>query len=400
MEGQTRGVPTLFVLPFIQVVVGALLFLSLLFGQREITALTLLVFVMTGGTKLWAMMSLRGLQCRLMVDKRKMFANETLTVRVHAENGKLLPLLLQLKVAVHPTLHPSPGETVLTKETSLLWYQRFHCQWELIARRRGVHQIGPLYLFAGDPFAFFSQREKAGDSYHILVYPRLVPLKSFPLPRHDFFGCPGDKSPVNDPVYILGTRDYQPGQCAKYIHWKASARHNILQEKVFEPTKQEKLLLVIDVEQFAEANARKQFERTLEVVASLALKLDRGGHAVGLVTNGVLTGGGSSIVPVARSHRQLPAILEVLARLEMKPQRGLMEMMRSSLDLPWGVSGAYFSYEEDGEIAVVEQYFANRKTPVVFFVTRLRAAAEKERPKLRREIRRTEDLSLQEKDGP
>jgi uncharacterized protein (DUF58 family) len=398
MEGQERGIPTVFVIPFIQLVVVALLFLSLLFGQRNMTALTILVLGMAGGTKLWAMMSLKGLKCRLAVDKRKMFAGEKLTLRIQVENGKLLPLLLQIKVPVDPSLHPSSTETVLTKETSLLWYQRFHFQWELTARRRGVHQIGPLTIFAGDPFAFFSRRERAGDSYHILVYPRLVPLKSFPLPRHDFFGCPGAKSPVNDPVYILGTRDYQPGQSARYIHWKASARHDILQEKVFEPTKQEKVLLVVDVEQFAAANARRNFERTLEVVASLALKLDRGGHAVGLVTNGMLTGGGSSVVAIARSHRQLPAILEVLARLEMKPRMGLVEMMRSGLNLTWGVSGACFSYD-DGAIAAAEQYFSNRKTPVVFFLSRRQASSEKDRPKLRREIRRIGDIYIETKDG-
>lgn len=251
MEEQERGIPTLFVIPFIQFAVGALLFLSLLFGRRDMTVLTILVLGMTGGTRVWAMASLRGLKCRLMISKRKMFAGETLTARVQAENGKILPLLLRLKVPLSPTLHPSPGEVVLTRETSMLWYQRFHFQWELTARRRGVHHIGPLYIFAGDPFAFFSRRERGGDAYQILVYPRLVPIKALPLPMQDFFGCPGAKSPVNDPVYILGTRDYQHGQSAKHIHWKASARHDVLQEKVFEPTKQEKVLLIVDVEQFA-----------------------------------------------------------------------------------------------------------------------------------------------------
>ncbi len=397
MEVQERGIPTLIVIPFIQIAVGVVLFLSLLFGQRNMTILTILVLGIAGGTKLWAAMSLKDLKCRLAVDKRKMFAGEKLTARIYAENGKFLPLLLRLRVPLDPSFHPSPGETALTREASMLWYQRFSFHWELTARRRGVYQIGPLSIFAGDPFAFFFRRERTGDSYSVLVYPRLVPIRDFPLPRHDFFGCPGSQSPVNDPVYVLGTRDYQPGQSARYIHWKASARHNVLQEKVFEPTKQEKVLLVVNVEQFAGANAKKKFERALEVVASLALKLDRGGHAVGLVTNGTLTGGGSSIVPVARSHRQLAAILEVLARLEMKPRMGIRELMRSSLDIPWGVSSAYFTYA-DREIAAADEYFTSRKTPVVFFVSRL-TSMEEERPRLRRGIRRIEDITIESRTG-
>ena len=85
-----------------------------------------------------------------------------------------------------------------------------------------------------------------------------MPLGPLSLPRRDFFGVPGGESPVDDPVYILGTTDYQNGRPAKYIHWKASARHHRLQEKVFESTEQEKILLVVDVDQFVKAEAEDE----------------------------------------------------------------------------------------------------------------------------------------------
>ncbi len=390
MAVQDRGVPTLFVIPLIHVVLGILLFISLLFGQRELTGLTLLIFGMIGGTKLWARASLKDLVCRLTVDKSRMFPGEKLTATVNAENGKILPVWLQLKVPVSPELHTIPGETILENEGGLLWYQREKFQWELTARRRGVHYLGPLNIFAGDIFAFFSRRKKTKEFHQIIVYPRLVPLKLFSLPMHDFFGCPGAKSPVQDPVYILGTRDYQHGRSAKYIHWKASARHERLQEKVFEPTKQEKILLVVDVEQFAQRNARMEFENTIEVVASLAERLDRGGHAVGLVTNGAIKGKGSSIVPIARGHRQLPAILETLARLEMKPRMGPTDLMLYGLVLTWGLTCVHFSYEGDGKILASEEYFTNRKTPVIFFVSRF--PEEKKLPKMRHQVHRLEEI--------
>ncbi|MBW1691959.1 MAG: DUF58 domain-containing protein, partial [Deltaproteobacteria bacterium] len=49
---------------------------------------------------------------------------------------------------------------------------------------------------------------------------------------------------------MLGTRDYQNWRPARHIHWKASASHNRLQEKVFEPSEQEKVLLAVEVSQF------------------------------------------------------------------------------------------------------------------------------------------------------
>jgi uncharacterized protein (DUF58 family) len=395
MEVPDRGVPSLFIIPPIQFLVGILLFIALLYGQRDLIVLTLLVLGVMGGARLWARMSLSGVQYRLRVDKQKVFPGEPLTLRITAENAKLLPIWLEMKIPIGSLLQHSSGEKVLTKESSLLWYQKTDFQWELTAGRRGVYEIGPLHILAGDLFSFFSRRKRAEEFHSIIVYPRLVSLKSISLPRLDFFGVPRAKSPVQDPIYILGTRDYQYGQPSKYIHWKASARHNRLQEKVFESTQQEKVLLVVDVNPFARLKAEEDFERTLEIVASLAVRLDQQGHSIGLVTNGVVKGGGSAIVPVARNNQQLPAILELLARLQMKPERDLKDLLPRSLALAWGISCVYFSHQEDDTISVKE-YFRQRKTPVVFFVRRPHFPAGEDRPEIRPMIHRMDDLCTKE----
>jgi hypothetical protein len=175
---------------------------------------------------------------------------------------------------------------------------------------------------------------------------------------------------VHDPVYILGTRDYQHGRPAKHIHWKATARHHKLQEKVFEPSAQEKVLLVLDVRPYAEQKAEDEFESALEIIASMAASLDGRNCAVGLVTNGVVAGGGSSVVPVARNPEQLATLLETLARLQMEPSADLVDMMRNRLALPWGLSCLCFTLEGGGEGRAVEGYFRDRRTPCTCFVNR------------------------------
>ncbi len=392
MEGQDRGVPSLFTITLIQFFVGALLFIALLYGQRDLTVLTLLVLGVISGARLWARMSLSGIKYRLRIDKQKVFPGEKLTLKLSAENAKLLPIWLEMKVPIGSLLQRSSGERVLTKESSLLWYQRTHFEWDLTAERRGVYQIGPLHILAGDLFSFFSKHKRAEEFHSIIVYPRLVSLKSFSLPRRDFFGVPRAKSPVQDPIYILGTRDYQHGQPSKYIHWKASARHNRLQEKVFESTQQEKVLLVVNVDPFARCKAEEDFERTLEIVASLAVRLDQRGHSVGLVANGTVKGGGPAIVPVARNYQQLPAILELLARLQMKPDRDLKDLLRHRLALAWGISCVYFSHEEDETVFSAKEYFTQRKTPVTFFVCQPHLLAGEDRPEVQRKIYRLDDI--------
>ena len=396
MKSQDRGVPSVFVIPLAQVILGVFLFVALIYGERNLAIWALLVIGLAAGAKVWAGISLSGIRCHSSVDKQRAFPDEKLTLRIGAENHKFLPVWLQVNVPVGSMIYPSSSEGILTKETHLLWYQRTYLQWELTVHRRGVHQIGPSRVLAGDLFGFFSKEKKAEESHSIIVYPRLVSLKSFSFPRRDFFGVPGVKSPVQDPIYILGTRDYQHGQPSKYVHWKASARYHRLQQKIFEPTEKEKILLVVDVDQFAKNKAEEEFERTLEIVASLAVRLDKKGDAVGLLTNGAVVGDGPTAVPIAKSSSQLPAILEVLARLQWEPKRDAMGTLRQGARGAWGMSCVLFSYEEGETVAVLKEYFRHRKTPVTFFVWQPSLNSKEYKAEVWQKVHRLDDICMKE----
>jgi hypothetical protein len=202
-----------------------------------------------------------------------------------------------------------------------------------------------------------------------------VPLKPLSLPSRDFFGLPGAKSPVQDPIYILGTRDYQHGRPARHIHWKASAHHNRLQEKVFEPSEQKKVLLALEVNQFEKDNASERFERTLEAVGSLAVESYQKGYALGFVTNGVVEGG-PSYLSIGRSLQKIPSILEILARLKMRADGSLADRLYRILETAWGLSCVHFSYEQDVGTRASAQYFSHRRIPTIFVVCASRSQWE------------------------
>jgi uncharacterized protein (DUF58 family) len=286
---------------------------------------------------------------------------------------------------------PSPGDFAASGEAGLLWYQTVTFRWTLMASHRGVFRLGGHRCTVGDLFGFFGSARAAGEALEIVVYPRIVPTARFSLPRRDFFGVPGAESPIRDPVYILGTREYQPGRPAKHIHWKATARHHRLQEKLFEPTEQEKILLAVDVEGFARLDAGQDFERTLEAVASVAVRLDREGCAVGLVANGVVEGGIGSAVPIGRHPKQLPAILELLARLGRKPTAPLLDVVRAGNHFPWGISCLCFSADTGQETVSLLDYFAHRHVPAILFAARPEGAAA------HLDVRPVESLLLEER---
>lgn len=367
MESQENRLPSLFILPLIQFFVGIFLFIALLHSQRDLALLTILLLSLTFIAALWGRVSLIGIKCYMTVDKVKAFPGESIRLKVELENGKFLPVWLQVHMPVKARLSFTYADQACTNETGLLWYQKAHFDHELIAQKRGVHQLGPPVVKGADPFGFFPREGGRTEDLQIVVYPRIVPLKHNVLPRRDFFGSPGAKSPVQDPIYILGTRDYQHWSPARFIHWKASARHNCLQQKIFEPSEQLKVLLAIDVDKFAENNASQDFEDTLEVAASLAVQFDRRGYATGLVTNAVAEGGHMAL-PAGKSPEQLPAILEILARLKMKRERKLAEILNQGPHLIWGTTCVYFSYGKDEDLYKSERSLRQRRIPMVFVV--------------------------------
>ena len=367
MELQESRLPSLFILPLIQFFVGIFLFIALLHSRRDLALLTILLLSLMFIAAFWSRISLIGIKCYITVNKAKVFPGESLTLNIRLENAKFLPVWLQVKMPVDSPINLTSYDKSFINQTGLLWYQRACFDHELIALKRGVHQLGPPVVKAADPFGFFPREGGRTENLQVIVYPRIVPLKTNVLPRRDFFGSPGAKSPVQDPIYILGIRDYQPWSPARYIHWKASASHNCLQQKVFEPSEQLKVLLVIDVDKFAENNASQDFEDTLEVAASLAVQFDRMGYATGLVTNAAAEGGPMT-VPIGKNPQQLPAILEVLARLKMKPKRTLAEILNCGLHLIWGATCIHFSYIEDKGLYASELFFRQRKIPVIFVV--------------------------------
>lgn len=365
METQERQIPSVYIVLLVQFMVGICLFISLLYGQRELIILTLLILGIAIGTNLWSRLSLSGIGFSSMVDKHRLFPGESLVLHIDTENKKFLPVWLQMNMRIEGALDSSFGEIRFTRNCGLIWYQQMHFKWRFVARRRGVYRVGSAHIKVGDIFGFFPKEKQTADDIEIIVYPRLVPLKPFALPSRDFFGLPGARSPVQDPIYILGTRDYQAGRPARHIHWKASARHNRLQEKLFETSQQEKVLLTVEVSQFEKADAAESFERTLEGVGSLAVQSYQRGYAVGLVTNGVVEGG-QPFLAMGRSPQQLASILEILARLKMRANGCLADVLNRILELQWGLSSVLFSYTHDDVTRAAANYFSHRRIPVIF----------------------------------
>lgn len=395
MDTQEYDISTLMVVPLSRIIVGILLFIALLNGEQTLALLTFLILCLVRGVKLWSQASLKGLIWNTRVDKQHLFPGEQFTLTIHAENITWLPVWLRIGIAADGLLQPVDTAASLTRESGLLWYQQVDLQWAFAAQRRGVYRIGLTSLRAGDLLGFFPQDRPANDPRQVLVYPRLITLLGFSMPKREVWGTPGAKHPIHDPVYLLGTREYHHSQPAKYIHWKASARYNRLQEKLFEPTSQEKVLLVLDAAQFVQHQAADVFEQTLEVAASAGVQLLQQGQSVGLVTNSGVIDGSPGILPIASGPRQAQALLELLAKLLMETTEDLAALLMRDMNWLWGVSCLHLAYCHDETTVIISKLFQRRHFPAMFVVGQVPAESDALSAKVRGKRCRLEDLCLQ-----
>jgi hypothetical protein len=139
-----------------------------------------------------------------------------------------------------------------------------------------------------------------------------------------------------------------------------------LLEKLCEPAEQEKVLILLDVDQFKHEQAKEDFERSLEVIASLILQMDRRGIAVGFATNGDIRGKGSRIIPLSRSPRQMASILEVLARMGVEKVGPVTDILSRGYKIPGGVSSIYFAYSWCNQTRSAGAFLKHRNIPVRF----------------------------------
>ncbi len=279
------------------------------------------VLMFSYGTLIWSRRALQNLQMKLFTDTDRIFPNDEITVTAALENSKTLPIWVRIDLSLPDTL-VSHSDTRC--ETRLMAWEKSRRTWNMKALRRGVFPLGSALITAGDLFGFHQKHCPYTSSREIIVYPRIHAVSHLDIQFQEFFGIHASKGLVEDPAWYAGTRDYTGNRSAKAIHWKASARLGVLQEKLYEPTSHRKVLLVLDVTRFTSDPERpehfgslEELEKLIETAASLASLLAEQGASFALVTNAALTGSASPALPIGRGPEHLGVLLEQLSRVHL-----------------------------------------------------------------------------------
>jgi uncharacterized protein (DUF58 family) len=106
-----------------------------------------------------------------------------------------------------------------------------HIELAGVAARRGWYSPGPVTIATRFPFGLFRAWTGKEIGLRCLVFPRPAGEQALPLYRPEESGDQGRSGKGDDE--FSGLRDYQQGDSARRVHWKAVARGQRMPVKVF-----------------------------------------------------------------------------------------------------------------------------------------------------------------------
>lgn len=368
--------------------VALLLILAALLTQY---ALLLVCGLLTLGIaivpELWYRFGLRELVITREIESERASFGSVVTMPLTVENRKLLPLPV---VEMDDTLPEAltvlgarlgiaarPGSAELTRGLRLWAYQRVRRRYYMRTIQRGAYTLGPTVVRVSDPFGILTREATFDTTRTLLAHPLIAPLERFGLTPRAIFGDQAARLRLlEDPLRVVGIREYAPGDDPRRVHWKATARHGTLQSKLLDPSTQRTLLIALDVRTFNRAQLGYDpdlVELGISVAASVAAWATERGYAVGLISNGTLSTITDAVErrPTQPSHiantpapslprlrlepaarpEQLTLMLDSLARLQFyggAPMGPLL--MREMRSLPSGATVVYVGLESLVEV--------------------------------------------------
>ena len=331
-----------------------LVLIGLLASQGLLLVVGSMVIVMALTARLWEKYAFRRVTHQRTLSQTRAFIGDTLDYTVTLVNDKVLPLIwVEMEDPFPGGLELIGGKLKGTGieinrqhsiATSLLPYQKASWKYTMKCAARGYHRIGPVRLRSGDIFGFSSVDVRLKDLEHVLVYPRVVDLEQLVFPEQHPIGAARGKRPLyQDQSRFLALRDYLPTDPMKHIDWKASARRQSLQTKVFEPVVALNVLIAMSATTSGHAwqgSNRAFFERNVTAAASVASYCSAKGFSFGLASNAVASYSGKWLtIPLGSSTSQLTLVLEALALAGPYAVTTLVEVMkRERSSLPPGAT--------------------------------------------------------------
>lgn len=143
-----------------------------------------------------------------------------------------------------------------------------HLQIELPSQARERLCVGPLRISTTDIFGLFKVSKGFSEEFEVYVYPEHIRLSAKPSPQLSDLGGRVTKTQMSNSLHLKSVREFAPGDQAKFIHQKISAKLSKPYVKQFESVQEDSTLVVFD-NVYAHWESDTEFELGVCVLTSL-----------------------------------------------------------------------------------------------------------------------------------
>jgi uncharacterized protein (DUF58 family) len=182
---------------------------------------------------------------------------------------------------------------------------------------RGLYHLQGFWISTRFPFGLFQQGEHIEAQGEVLVYPAVQEASSF-FQLLPFIPGKMENRHLGHGESLFSIREYQNGDNARIIDWKASAKTQKLMAREFAQEEESKLCLILDthIHLAAAQDSEERFERVVSIAAGIAAHFIEEGSGLELLTP-------QDYVPRDTGIAHLYRILRSLAIVRSEVDEGL-----------------------------------------------------------------------------
>lgn len=338
--------------PDVRSLLLVLLLVAVALRQGLAVLLLGLLLVALGLAAAWGRWAWRRVSYSRALSAEHAFVGDEIVLTQRIENGKLLalpnvridetiPAALQWS-SLHVFPHPRTDLRIVRRWAALRPYEALSWTATLLCTRRGAYRFGPTHLRASDALGLHERELDLTDQTQLVVYPQLITLPPLRLQARQPMGdTRANRRAITDPSRTVGVRDYHRDDPFNAIHWGATARRGELQTRLFEPTTNLSLAIMLDLDTFEyywEGVRYDLVEQMISAAATIAADAAAARLTFGLYSNGALADSGQLVrIPPNRSPAQLSIVLDTLGRLSPHSVARMGDLLlRLGPTLEWG----------------------------------------------------------------
>jgi len=298
--------------------------------MRSIMSVLLALVIIYGVLKYFKENALENLKYSRTFNRKRLYAGESLTLKVELSNHKLLPLPWLRMVATYPSDLTIKGQKLQGIKgflkhnhiaiTSLFSFQKLTKTYEVTCEKRGFYTFCDVELKAGDWFGLENAEKIFYVPDQLIVYPKVFPLHHLGFEPNKPDGTVSvNRWIMPDPIEKIGLRDYSYSEPFHAIDWKATARTGQMMVANFDHKAEPAIMILLNTVQFKadwKYSASAHYEDLINVAASIVEEASKESVAVGMGYTAAVQSAkvGQLILPDNLPGQRL-VLLELLAKL-------------------------------------------------------------------------------------